>query len=76
MIWTFERQGESLNCEIRRDVDADAYEFVLTRPDGSHKAERFDDASAVIARSVDVMRGLIEDGWRSPTLDPAAEENM
>jgi hypothetical protein len=73
MIWSFERQGENLCCEIRRDVDADVYEFVLTRPDGSQDAERFDDASAVIARSVDVMRALIEDGWRSPTLDSPAE---
>jgi len=69
MIWNFERQGQSLRCEIRRDVDADAYELVITSPDGSESAERFDDPSAVIARSVDVMRGLIEDGWRSPTLD-------
>jgi hypothetical protein len=73
MVWSFERQGASLRCEIRRDVDADAYEFVLTRPDGSEQTERFDDPSAVIARSVDVMRGLIEEGWRSPTIDSAPQ---
>jgi hypothetical protein len=69
MVWSFERQGESLHCEIRRDLDGDFYEFVLTRPDGSEQAKRFDDPSAVIAHSVDIMRGLIEEGWRSPTLD-------
>jgi hypothetical protein len=69
MVWSFERRGESLRCEIRRDVDADAYEFVLTRPDGSEQAERFDDPAAVIARSVDVMRGLIEEGWRTAATD-------
>jgi hypothetical protein len=73
MVWSFERQGESLRCEIRRDVDADSYEFVVMRPDGSEQSQRFDDPSAVIAHSVDVMRGLIEEGWRSPTLDAASQ---
>lgn len=67
MIWSFERQGENLRCEIRRDMDGQYYELVVTRPDGAEQAERFEDPSAVIARSVDVMRGLIEEGWRSPS---------
>jgi hypothetical protein len=69
MVWSFERLGESLRCEVRRDADTDCYQFVLTRPDGSEQSEQFDDAAAVIAHSVDVMRALIEEGWRSPTLD-------
>lgn len=69
MIWSFERQGQSMSCEIRRDLDAQYYEFVLVAADGSEQVERFEDPSAVIARSVDVMRGLIEDGWRSPLQD-------
>ena len=73
MVWSFERQGANLRCEIRRDVDGDSYQFVVTRPDGSEESERFDDPAAVIAHSVDVMRGLIEEGWRSPTLDTGAE---
>jgi hypothetical protein len=71
MVWSFERQGESLRCEIRRDIDGDSYEFVLTRQDGAEAAERFADPSAVIAHSVEVMRRLIEEGWRSPSLDAA-----
>jgi hypothetical protein len=74
MVWSFERRGENLRCEIRRDVDGDSYEFVVTRPDGSEESERFGDPAAVIAHSVDVMRGLIEAGWRSPTLDTAGEQ--
>jgi hypothetical protein len=66
MIWSFERQGQSLRCEIRRDMDGEFYEFVLVGVDGAEQVERFDDPSAVIARSVDAMRGLLEDGWRSP----------
>ena len=47
-------------------MDAQYYEFVLIGVDGAEQTERFEDPSAVIARSIDVMRGLIEDGWRSP----------
>lgn len=71
MTWCFERGGQSLRCEIRRDVDGESYEFVVTDPDGGEKTERYNDPSEVIARSIDVMRGLIEDGWRSPVQDPA-----
>jgi hypothetical protein len=66
MIWSFERENQSQRCEIRRDMDAQYYEFVLTGPDGSEQVERFEDPSQLIARSIDVMRGLIDDGWRPP----------
>lgn len=71
MIWSFERQGQSLRCEIRRDLDGQYYEFVVVADDGPEQTERFEDPAAVIARSVDVMRGLIEDGWRSPLQEAA-----
>jgi hypothetical protein len=66
MIWTFERGSERTSCEIRRDADGQYYEFVVTGPDGAPRLERYEEPSEVIARSVDVMRGLIEAGWRSP----------
>jgi len=69
MIWSFERRGESLRCEIRRDPDGESYEFAMTGPDGSEQTHRFADPSEVIAHSVEVMRGLLDEGWRSPTLD-------
>jgi hypothetical protein len=64
MIWSFERGGQQLSCEIRRDEDGQ-YEFVVTNPDGTEKAERYEEPSEVVTRSVDVMRGLIEEGWHS-----------
>ncbi len=73
MIWSFERQGESLRCEIRREADGQYYEFVVARPDGSEQTEHFEDPSEVIARSVDVMQRLIQEGWRSPNLDAVPE---
>jgi hypothetical protein len=66
MIWSFEREGLTLRCEIRRDLDLQYYEFAVTKSDGSQQVERFEEPTAVIARSIDVMRGLLEDGWRSP----------
>jgi hypothetical protein len=69
MIWSFERQGQTLRCEIRRDMDGQFYEFVVVDPVGGEQSERFEDPSAVIARSVDVMRALIEEGWRTPAQD-------
>ena len=65
MIWSFERSGQQMSCEIRRDDDGQYYELVVTNPDGSERAERYEEPSEVVTRSVDVMRGLIEDGWHS-----------
>jgi hypothetical protein len=68
MIWSFEREGVSQRCEVRRDIDGQCYEFVVTGPDGSEQSERFEDPSQLITRSIDFMRGLIDDGWRAPEL--------
>ena len=73
MIWSFERSGRQMSCEIRRDEDGQYYEFVLKSADGSEKTERYEEPSEVIARSVDIMRSLIEEGWRSiPQKAPTA----
>jgi hypothetical protein len=66
MIWSFEREGATRRCEIRREADGLCYEFVTTGPDGSEQAERFEDPSELIARSVDFMRELLDSGWRPP----------
>jgi hypothetical protein len=68
MIWSFERQGQRVQCEIRRDADEQHYEFVVTNADGGEETELYDDPSAVIARSVEYMRVLIEGGWSSSQL--------
>ena len=68
MIWSFEREGATQRCEIRRDIDGQYYEFVVTSPDGSEQTERFEDPSQLITRSIDFMRGLIDSGWRPPQI--------
>lgn len=66
MLWTFERGGEHLHCEIRREGAGTGYELIITNPDGSQRMERFDEAGGLIARALDFQRELIEGGWRSP----------
>ena len=66
MLWIFERQGEHMRCEIRREGNGAGYEMVVTRPDGSECMERFDDTTDLIKRSLDLQRELLETGWRQP----------
>ncbi len=63
MIWAFHRRGEQVRCEVRREANGDGYEFALTRVDGVEEIEHFDDASALIERSVACLERLRHDGW-------------
>ena len=66
MIWIFERKGEQMRCEIRRDSGGSGYEMIVSSPDGSQRMETFDDTSALIKRTLDFQRDLLENGWRQP----------
>ena len=66
MLWIFERLGEQMRCEIRREGDGAGYEMILTSPDGSQRMERFDDTGDLIKRTLDLQRDLLEMGWRQP----------
>ena len=66
MLWTFERGGEHLRCEIRREGAGPGYELIVTNPDGSQRMERFEDTNALIKRTLELQSELIEAGWRSP----------
>jgi hypothetical protein len=71
MLWIFERMGEQMSCEIRREGAGLGYEMVLTGPDGTQRMERFDDTSELIKASLDLQRELLETGWRQPRLTRA-----
>jgi len=71
MIWIFERANERLRCEIRREGVGPGFELIITNPDGSQRMERFEDASALIKRSLDFQMELIDAGWRPPSSDRA-----
>ena len=64
MIWIFDREGETLRYEIRRDDKGNGYILMVTSPDGQKRVERVDEASALIERTVDEMRQLRDDGWK------------
>ncbi len=53
MLWIFERQGEHMRCEIRREGNGAGYEMVVTHPDGSERMERFDDTTDLIKRTLE-----------------------
>lgn len=69
MTWTFTRDGQQAQCEIRRHADGLDYEFVTTVADGTERVERFGDPAALIDRSVQYFKELFEDGWR-PAPEP------
>jgi hypothetical protein len=70
MLWIFERKGERMRCEIRRDGSGAGYEMLVTKPDGSQRMERFEDTGALIKRTLDFQRELMETGWRQPKRSP------
>ena len=64
MLWFFERQGARLLYEIRREGNGSGYELVVCYADGTREVERFDDSAALLRRSEELQRGLVQDGWR------------
>jgi hypothetical protein len=68
MIWFFERQHARLHYEIRRQTDGEAFELVITHPDGREELELFIDSRALIERSQKLQDALLAVGWRPPRL--------
>ncbi len=64
MIWFFDRNGEKLRYEIRRDRSDGRYRLVITQPDGTESVEEIDQATDLIERSVTLMNNLRSNGWR------------
>lgn len=64
MIWFFDRNGEKLRYEIRRDRSDGLYRLVITHPDGTESVEEIEQATDLIERSVRLMNNLRDDGWR------------
>jgi len=69
MIWSFERHGRRVRCEVRRRADGQSYEFVITAADGRPEIQLYEDPAQVINQAVEYMRGLIESGYRSASSD-------
>lgn len=68
MLWIFERKGERMRCEIRREGAGPGYEMIVTNPNGSQRMERFEETGDLIKRTLDLQRDLLESGWRQPVI--------
>jgi hypothetical protein len=67
MLWIFERNGEQMRCEIRREGRGSGYEMIVTSPDGSQRMEQFEETATLIKRTFDLQWELLESGWRQPS---------
>jgi hypothetical protein len=63
MIWFFDRQGQRLQYEIRRKNTGDAYELVVSYPDGRQAVEQMIDPSDLLKRCAELADTLREQGW-------------
>ena len=68
MLWFFERDAARLLYEIRRQIDGDDYELVLTFPDGRQEVEKYQDPHKLIERSHRLQETLRQQGWAPPSV--------
>ena len=64
MLWLFDRGGERLKYEIRRNDKGKGYMLVLTEPTGKTRVERIPQPAQLIERSGDQLRQLRAAGWK------------
>ena len=66
MIWFYAKQGRHLRCEVRRLVDGDQFDLVITDADGAERIEHFEDSASVTRRSQQLEAEWLTDGWDGP----------
>ena len=64
MIWLFDRGGEKISYEIRRDGATGGFLLVMTSGNGQKRVERIGNPTELIEKSSEHMRRLQEDGWK------------
>jgi hypothetical protein len=64
VIWFFDRNGQRLRYEIRRDPGSDAYELVVTFPDGRSEVEQMQEPSDLLKRCAELAEDLRGEGWK------------
>jgi hypothetical protein len=64
VIWLFDREGEQIKYEIRRDENSGGYLLVITSSAGQERIERIEEPTELIERSIDEMQRLKDDGWK------------
>jgi hypothetical protein len=64
VIWFFDRNGQRLRYEIRRNPNSDAYELVVTYPDGRSEVEEMQEPSDLLKRCAELAEDLRGEGWK------------
>ena len=64
MFWFFEKDGESLQCEIRPSSNAAGFELEVTASDGQKRLDHADDANVLALRLMELEQQLKREGWR------------
>ena len=64
MIWFFDRQGQRLRYEIRRNAAETGYELVVAYPDGRTEVEQMVEPSDLLKRCAELAESLTQDGWK------------
>ncbi len=64
MLWVFDRDGEQLRYEIRRDDNGTGYMLVMTSTNGHRQVQKVEQPTDLIERSLEELRRLKDDGWR------------
>ncbi|MCA1560988.1 MAG: hypothetical protein LC804_12220 [Acidobacteria bacterium] len=68
MIWFFTQGDRRLKYEIRLQDDDRGFEMITTYPDGFESVEIVTSPAELLARSVEALKRLREEGWL--TLEP------
>jgi hypothetical protein len=64
VVWFFDRNGQRLRYEIRRNAETDGYELVVTHPDGRTEVEQMEEPSDLLKRCAELAEDLREEGWK------------
>ena len=64
MIWFFDRDGQRLRYEIRRNPQTDGYELEIIYPDGRREVEKMRGPSDLLKRCAELADDLRIEGWK------------
>ena len=64
MLWCYHRGNTRIDLEIRKNLDRDLYEIVISYPDGSEDLTQVEEAKALIDCVLQLQSDLMTEGWK------------
>jgi hypothetical protein len=64
VVWLLTKQGQQLRCEVSHGDTPGSYRIVITLPDRTQTIEEIEQPTALVDRTVSVMKALHDDGWQ------------